>query len=139
MPPRRRGSVGSSTIFFTTTSPPFRLAPSATTMMLKFFPADRSSRISRAMASTVKGISGKRMTSAPPARPENRAIHPALRPMTSTTITRPWLSAVVRIRSMASVAMPTAVSNPNVTSVARRSLSIVLGTQIAGRPFWVSW
>ena len=53
---------------------------------------------------------------------------PACRPITSTTMTRSWDSAVVCSRSIASVAVCTAVSNPNVTSVADRSLSIVLGT-----------
>ena len=48
--------------------------------------------------------------------------------MTSTTITRLWLSAVVWSRSIASVATCTAVSKPNVMSVPPRSLSIVFGT-----------
>ncbi len=66
--------------------------------------------------------------SAPPARPEYVAIQPACRPITSTTITRSWLSAVVCKRSIASVAICTAVWKPNVKSVAERSLSIVFGT-----------
>jgi hypothetical protein len=56
------------------------------------------------------------------------AIHPLWRPITSTTITRSWLSAVVWSRSIASVAICTAVLNPNVMSVPTMSLSIVLGT-----------
>ena len=60
------------------------------------------------------GTSGMRMMFAPPAMPACSAIQPACRPMTSTISTRWWLSAVVCRRSMASVAMPTAVSNPNV-------------------------
>ncbi len=52
------------------------------------------------------------MASAPPAIPAEIAIHPAWRPMTSTTITRLWLSAVLCKRSTASVATPTAVWNP---------------------------
>jgi len=79
------------------------------------------------------GRSGIKITSAPPARPECRAIQPAWRPMTSTIITRLWLSAVVWSRSIASVAIWTAVSKPNVMSVPPRSLSIVLGTPITGR------
>jgi hypothetical protein len=75
-----------------------------------------------------------RITSAPPASPEYSAIQPAWRPMTSTIITRLWLSAVVWSRSMASVAIWTAVSNPNVMSVPPRSLSIVFGTPTTGRP-----
>ena len=67
------------------------------------------------------------MMSAPPASPEYVAIQPAWRPITSTTITRSWLSAVVCSRSIASVAICTAVWNPNVKSVAERSLSIVFG------------
>ena len=54
------------------------------------------------------------MTLAPPARPECSAIQPAWRPITSTTSARWWDSAVVRSRSIASVAMPTAVSKPKV-------------------------
>ncbi len=45
-----------------------------------------------------------------------------------------WLSAVVWRRSIASVATCTAVSKPNVMSVAPRSLSIVFGTPSTGRP-----
>ena len=54
------------------------------------------------------------MTLAPPAMPECRAIQPAWRPMTSTTRARWWDSAVVCSRSIASVAMETAVSKPKV-------------------------
>lgn len=54
--------------------------------------------------------------------------------MTSTTITRWWDSAVVFRRSMASVATPTAVSNPNVRSVEEMSLSMVFGTPTTGIP-----
>ena len=54
------------------------------------------------------------MTLAPPASPECRAIQPACRPITSTTSTRMCDSAVVCSRSMASVAMLTAVSKPKV-------------------------
>ena len=60
------------------------------------------------------GCSGMRITLAPPAMPECSAIQPAWRPITSTTITRSWHSAVVCSRSMASVAMFTAVSKPKV-------------------------
>ena len=54
------------------------------------------------------------MASAPPASPAWSAIHPASRPMTSTSMTRSCASAVSLSRSMASVAIPTAVSNPKV-------------------------
>ena len=54
----------------------------------------------------------------PTAIPAYVAIQPRVRPITSTTITRLWDSAVVVIRSIASVAIWTAVSKPNVTSVA---------------------
>ena len=64
---------------------------------------------------------------APPAMPACRAIQPACRPITSTTSTRWCDSAVVCRRSIASVAMLTAVSKPKVKSVPDRSLSIVFG------------
>ena len=67
-----------------------------------------------------------------PASPEWSAIQPAWRPITSTTITRWWDSAVVCSRSIASVATWRAVSKPKVTSVAARSLSIVFGTPSTG-------
>ena len=54
--------------------------------------------------------------------------------MTSTSITRSCDSAVVVMRSIASVAICTAVSKPNVTSVAAMSLSIVFGTPTSGSP-----
>src|SRR5438105_894558 len=54
--------------------------------------------------------------------------------MTSTTITRLCDSAVVWRRSIASVAICTAVWKPNVKSVPPRSLSIVLGTPTTGTP-----
>src|SRR5439155_20690818 len=69
-----------------------------------------------------------RITCAPPAMPASSAIQPASRPMTSTTMMRWCDSAVVWILSTASVAVASAVSNPNVTSVAERSLSMVFGT-----------
>ena len=74
------------------------------------------------------GCSGISTTFAPPAMPACRAIQPACRPITSTTSTRWCDSAVVCSRSIASIAMFTAVSNPKVKSVPERSLSIVLGT-----------
>ena len=108
--------------------PPTGVAPSATTTIEKFAP--RSCRcVMRSQTSSMSnGSSGTRMMSAPPASPEYVAIQPAWRPITSTTITRSWLSAVVCRRSIASVAICTAVWNPNVKSVAERSLSIVFGT-----------
>ncbi len=88
----------------------------------------------RQISSMSNGISGIRTIVAPPAMPACVAIHPLWRPITSTTITRSWLSAVVCSRSMASVAICTAVLNPNVTSVPTMSLSIVFGTPTIGRP-----
>src|SRR5437762_2488034 len=76
-----------------------------------------------------------RITSAEPARPAERAMKPACRPITSTTITRSWLSAVEWSLSIASVAVWTAVSKPNVETVPPTSLSIVLGTPTTGIPF----
>src|SRR6478736_4166249 len=81
-----------------------------------------------------KGCSGISTVLAPPAMPACRAIHPACRPITSTTSTRWCDSAVVWRRSMASMAMLTAVSKPKVKSVALRSLSIVLGTPTTFTP-----
>jgi hypothetical protein len=60
------------------------------------------------------GLLGMRITSAPPAMPLITAIHPVCRPITSTTMTRLCDSAVVCSRSIASVAIETAVSKPNV-------------------------
>ncbi len=85
-------------------------------------------------AAMSNGCSGTRTMSAPPAMPEYVAIHPAWRPITSTTMTRSWLSAVVCRRSMASVAICTAVWKPKVTSVAERSLSMVFGTPTTAIP-----
>ena len=79
----------------------------------------------------VEGLLGDEHEVRAPRRSGSSAIQPACRPMTSTTMTRSWLSAVVCKRSIASVAICTAVSNPNVTSVAPRSLSIVFGTPTA--------
>ena len=62
------------------------------------------------------------------------AIQPACRPITSSTITRSWLAAVVWSRSSASVAVATAESKPKVKAVQLRSLSIVLGTPTTGMP-----
>ena len=85
-------------------------------------------------SSTSNGRSGTRIASAPPAIPACVAIQPAWRPITSTTITRLWDSAVVCRRSIASVTICTAVWKPNVTSVPPRSLSIVFGTPTIGMP-----
>ena len=80
------------------------------------------------------GLSGMRITSAPPAIPECTAIQPACRPITSQTMTRLCASAVEWSRSMASVAICTAVSKPKVRSVPERSLSMVLGTPTTFTP-----
>ena len=69
-----------------------------------------------------------RITSAPPATPAVTAIHPASRPITSTTCTRLCASVVECSRSTASVAIVTAVSKPKQASVPLKSLSIVFGT-----------
>ncbi len=95
---------------------------------------DQSSHTS----SREKGTSGIRISAAPPAIPAWTAIQPTCRPITSHTMTRWWDSAVVCRRSMASVAIWTAVSNPKVTSVPDRSLSMVLGTPTTGSPRWCS-
>ena len=74
------------------------------------------------------------MISAPPAIPPCNAIQPAWRPITSTTMTRLWLVALVCNRSSASITIATAESNPNVIAVASRSLSIVFGTPMQLMP-----
>ena len=71
--------------------------------------------------------------------PASVAIHPAWRPITSQTITRWCDSAVVPRRSIASVAVWTAVWKPKVTSVPERSLSIVFGTPDRRDPHAHSW
>src|SRR3954453_7701572 len=114
--------------------PSSMIAPSATTTIEKKLPRRWRARIASQTDSRSTGRSGTRITSAPPAIPECRAIQPAWRPMTSSTSTRLWLSAVVCRRSMASVQTCTAVSKPNVISVPPRSLSIVLGTPMTGSP-----
>ena len=81
-----------------------------------------------------KGSSGISTMVAPPAMPAQVAMWPTWRPITSTTMTRSWDSAVVWSRSMASVAICTAVSKPNVSSVPSMSLSMVLGTPTTGSP-----
>ena len=114
--------------------PSFGVAPSATTTIEKLRPSAWR-RCSRSQTSSMSnGRSGTSTTSAPPARPEYAAIQPAWRPITSTTITRLCDSAVVCSRSIASVAICTAVWKPNVKSVPARSLSIVFGTPTTLRP-----
>lgn len=66
--------------------------------------------------------------------PPSRAIHPAWRPITSTTIMRWCALAVVSRRSRDSDTIATALLKPKVTSVAPRSLSMVFGTPTTGRP-----
>ena len=80
-----------------------------------------------------------RITSAVPASPACSAMNPALRPITSRTMTRSWLSAVVCSLSIASSAVFTAVSKPNVVIVPLTSLSIVFGTQTIFIPRSQSW
>ena len=88
--------------------------PSLTTTMAYPLPRSRRPRMRAQIASSEAGTSGMRITWAPPASPDSRAIQPAWRPITSTTITRSCDSAVVWRRSMASVAICTAVQKPKV-------------------------
>src|SRR5439155_1327556 len=111
-----------------TCCPSFGRAPSATTTSELRSPAVSRARMASATLSKSNGISGIRMTSAPPAIPPCSAIQPACRPITSTTMARLWLVAVVCRRSSASITAATAESKPKVMAVASRSLSIVLGT-----------
>src|SRR6266481_17454 len=138
MPPRRM-CPNSSSFSLALLSPAPSFAPSATTTMEKFTPRLRWRRMmcSQTLSMSIC-FSGMRITSAPPAMPEYVAIHPAWRPITSQTITRLWDSAVEWRRSMASVAICTAVWKPNVRSVPERSLSMVLGTPTMLTPIWCS-
>src|SRR6218665_821310 len=111
--------------------------PSATTTS-GARPRLRTASTHSQICSTLCGCSGIRMACAPPAIPECKAIHPTCRPMTSTTMHRPCDSAVVRSRSITSVAISRAVSKPNEESVAARSLSMVLGTPTMLSPASVS-
>ena len=88
--------------------------PSLTTTIEKSLPPACRFLSNAQASSTVTGCSGIRITSAPPAIPEWSAIQPVCRPITSTTMTRLCDSAVVCSRSIASVAMKTAVSKPKV-------------------------
>ena len=88
-------------------------APSATTTIGAYLVWNRCSTHAQTWSMS-NGCSGIRITFAPPAIPACSAIQPALRPITSTISARWWLSAVVCSRSMASIAMFTAVSKPNV-------------------------
>ena len=85
--------------------------PSLTTTIEKSLPRAWRCRISSHASSTVSGSSGIRITSAPPAIPLTTAIQPVWRPITSRTMTRLCDSAVVCSRSIASVAIETAVSS----------------------------
>ena len=109
-------------------------APSATATMLKSVPLRTRSRIAAAIAVTEYGISGIRITSAPPASPAPSVSQPARWPIISATMIRWWLWAVLWSRSMASVAISSAVANPKVASVPATSLSIVLGSVMTLSP-----
>ena len=122
-PPSRSGIV-----------PGLGVAPSLITPMTCRWPrSNRAVTISQT-ASMSKGSSGVITRCAPAAIPEFSAIQPACRPITSTSSTRWWDSAVVCSRSIISVAMLTAVSKPKVRSVPSMSLSIVFGTPTTGTP-----
>ena len=90
--------------------------------------------IAAAIDPTVYGTSGMRITSAPPARPAPSVSQPAPWPMISATMIRWWLCAVECRRSMASVAISSAVANPIDASVIARSLSMVLGSVMMFSP-----
>src|SRR4029078_3338533 len=81
-----------------------------------------------------KGCSGISTMFAPPAMPECSAIQPAWRPITSTTRTRWWDSAVVWSRSSASVAVLSAGSRArvNVEAVDRLGGDVDRGVEAEG-------
>ena len=110
------------------------IAPSATARIVNDFPALSRLSMMSTMASMSYGISGRRMMSAPPAIPACNVTCPTLCPMTSIMNTLLWEVAVVWMRSIVSVAMSTALWNPNVISVPHKSLSIVFGRPITFNP-----
>ena len=112
MPPRRGRLNASRPLCECASSMSSRWKPSATTTS-GARPRSRTDSTHSQIWSIDCGCSGMRMACAPPAMPECRAIQPTWRPMTSTTMQRPCDSAVVRRRSIASVAISTAVSKPN--------------------------
>ena len=134
MPPSRWWPNASVPACWLQTWPSLGIAPSETTTIENVRPRAWRRRTWSHTCSMSNGRSGTRITSAPPAIPAYAAIQPAWRPMTSTTMTRLCDSAVVCRRSMASVAICTAVWKPNVKSVPARSLSIVFGTPTTGIP-----
>ncbi len=114
MPPRRTWPNSSCSLLCSVSVPSRGTAPSATTTIEKLAPWRWRCSMRAHTSAMSNGTSGTRTTSAPPAMPEWMAIQPAWRPITSTTITRSWLSAVVCSRSIASLAICTAVWKPNV-------------------------
>jgi len=81
---------------------------------------------------------GYNTASAPQAMAVCTASMPLRRPITSTRKSRSWLDAVSRMRSMASTAVLSAVSNPSVRSVPGKSLSMVPGMPAHLIP-WKRW
>ena len=112
MPPSRGRLNASRPLCEWASSMSSRWKPSATTTS-GARPRSRTDSTHSQIWSIDCGCSGMRIAWAPPAMPECRAIQPTWRPMTSTTMQRPCDSAVVRSRSIASVAISTAVSKPN--------------------------
>ena len=109
-------------------------APSATAIIVYVSPAAMRALSVSHTTSRLKGISGMRIICTPAAMPDCSVSQPALLPMTSTSMMREWLRVVVSMRSKASVTTSTAVRNPNVTSVPKMSLSMVLGTPMTLQP-----
>ena len=95
---------------------------------------DISDRMRSLIASTSDSISGIRTSSAPPPMPHASAMKPVSRPITSTRNRRSCASAVSRILSIDSRAVLRAVSKPMVSSVPKRSLSMVPGQPTIGTP-----
>ena len=112
MPPRRGRLNASRPLSLKASSMPVSVKPSDTTTSGA---RPRScARETRFVMSVIDcGTSGMQMACAPAAMPACSAIQPTCRPMTSATMQRWCESPVVRRRSIASVAMLTAVSKPN--------------------------
>ena len=95
MPPRRGQPLSSSAYSGNSIVPATGVAPSETTTIENGLRSEWIRRMRRQTASISNGCSGIKITSAPPAIPDVMPIQPAVRPITSHTITRLWLSAVL--------------------------------------------
>ena len=113
-------------------------APSAITKMVERLPLSTPHLMRSAISSMLQGASGTITYSAPQANAVCTAISPQLRPMTVIRLARSWESLVSRTRLMHSQAVFKAVSKPMVKSVYSKSLSMVPGMPMVGKPWSAS-